>query len=293
MRPELRSEDEGFAGVGGGVRVADDAVRREAGLQHELRLGAEVLRAPQHDVGELADLDGADLVGEAVRDGRVDGQLGHVAQDALVVVALAVAGLGAELGLHLPGHGEGAADGLAGAAHALRVGGGDADDAEVVQHVLGAHRPGADPVAGHGGVAGQVGLQVVDGDDHAVVLGDRVPAEGQGRVGGGADDVRRRPPSSARSARVRRRSPRCGRRGWCGPSSTREGVLDGQALVQPVAVQGDLDVVLLGDAQRGVEGAGVRAHVLVHLEAGRAALGERLDQRRGVGGRTRGRGSRC
>ena len=72
-----------------------------------------------------------------------------------------------------------------------------------------------------------------------------------------------------------------------------QGVLDRQALVEAVGVQGDLHVVLLGDAQRGVEGARVRAHVLVHLEPAGAALGERLDQRRRVARTSRGRGSRC
>ena len=52
----------------------------------------------------------------------------------------------------------------------------------------------------------------------------------------------------------------------------REGVLDRQALVQPVAVQRDLDVVLLGHRSAVSSGAGVRAHVLVHLEPARAAL---------------------
>ena len=54
------------------------------------RLGAEERRLPQHDVGELADLDRADFVRDAVRDGRVDRVLGDVAVDAEVVVARAV-----------------------------------------------------------------------------------------------------------------------------------------------------------------------------------------------------------
>ena len=77
------------------------------------------------------------------------------------------------------------------------------------------------------------------------------------------------------------------------PLEDGEGVLDRQALVQPVGVQGDLDVVLLGDPQRGVQRAGVGAHVLVHLEAAGAALDERLAPA-APGRRTnRGRGSRC
>ena len=59
----------------------------------------------------------------------------------------------------------------------------------------------------------------------------------------------------------------------------RQGVLDRQALVQAVGVQRHLHVVLLGHPQRGVQRPGVRAHVLVHLEAARPALDQRLDQR--------------
>ncbi len=283
MGAELRPEDEGFAAVGGGVGVAGDAVGGEAGLEDQLRLGAEVVWAPEHDVGELAGLDGADLVGEAVGDGRVDGQLGDVAQHPLVVVLGPVALHRAEFGLHLAGQGEGAAHGLAGPAHALGVGGGDADDAQVVQHVLGAHGAGPDPVAGHRGVTGQVGLEVVGGDDHAEVLAQGVPAERQGGIGGGADDVRHARHlqhighvAAAAALDVE---------GVDRPAVEHpEGVLDGQALVEAVGVQGDLDVVLLGHPQRGVQRAGVRSHVLVHLEAAGAALGEGLHQRGLVGG---------
>ena len=47
-------------------------------------------------------------------------------------------------------------------------------------------------------------------------------------------------------------------------------------------MQRDLDVVLLGDAQRGVERASVGPGVLVHLETADAALDERFDQSVGV-----------
>ena len=71
-----------------------------------------------------------------------------------------------------------------------------------------------------------------------------------------------------------------------------QGVVDRQALVEPVGVQGDLDVVLLGDPQRGVERAGVRADVLVHLEPADAGL-EQAPRAAAPGARpSRGRGSR-
>jgi hypothetical protein len=169
--------------------------------------------------------------------------------------------------------------------HALRVGRGDPDGPQVVQHVLGTHGPGPDPVAGHGGVAGEVGPEAVDGDDHPVVLGDRVAAEGERRVGGGTDDVR----DAGRLQHVGHMTAAAALDAEGVDRAAFEhaqGVLDRQALVQPLAVQGDLDVVLLGDPQGGVQGSGVGAHVLVHLEAAGASLGEGLGQRRLAGGRT-------
>lgn len=67
-----------------------------------------------------------------------------------------------------------------------------------------------------------------------------------------------------------------------------EGVLDGEALVEAVAVQGDLDVVFVGDPQGGVQGPGVGPHVLVDLETAGPAFGQRLHQGGGIGGRTPG-----
>ena len=58
----------------------------EAALEDELRLGPEERGPPQDDVGELAGLERPDLVRDPVREGRVDRQLGDVAQRALVVV---------------------------------------------------------------------------------------------------------------------------------------------------------------------------------------------------------------
>jgi hypothetical protein len=64
----------------------------------------------------------------------------------------------------------------------------------------------------------------------------------------------------------------------------RERVGHAAGLVQAVGVQGHLHVVLVGHGQRGVQATRVRAQVLVHLEAARAARGQPFDQRRRVGG---------
>ena len=53
--------------------------RDHAALEHDVRAHAEERRLPQHEVGELADLDRADLAVEPVRHGRADRVLGDVA----------------------------------------------------------------------------------------------------------------------------------------------------------------------------------------------------------------------
>ena len=157
--------------------------------------------------------------------------------------------------------------------------GGDADDAQVVQHTFGTHGAGADAVVHHVVVAVRVVVQPVGGEDHLVVLVERVAAERQRRVGATSRSRWARRPASARWARARRRSPRCGTRGWCGrraragcPPPTRHSL-------RPSVCSATCTSCSSATLQRGVEGAGVGAHVLVHLEAARAAFDQRLDQR--------------
>ena len=52
---------------------------------------------------------------------------------------------------------------------------------------------------------------------------------------------------AARRARARRRSPRCGRRGWCGRPAPRRVSSTDRHSFSPSVCSGDLDVVLLGD----------------------------------------------
>ncbi|CAB4862041.1 unannotated protein [freshwater metagenome] len=62
------------------------------------------------------------------------------------------------------------------------------------------------------------------------------------------------------------------------PVNHRDGVGDGQCLVEAVGVEGDLDVELVGNAQGRVDGAEGGASVLMHLEAARMGH-ERLPNR--------------
>lgn len=84
----------------GGVGVTHVGPADHAALDHHLGLGAEELRFPEHEVGVFAHFHGADEVADALRDGGVDRQLGHIAQDAEVVVAGRIFGEFAAGGLH-------------------------------------------------------------------------------------------------------------------------------------------------------------------------------------------------
>ena len=67
-------------------------------LMTQVRLHAEEGGRPEHEVGELALLDRADVLRDAVGDGGVDGVFGDVALGARIVVARAVAGEGRRAG---------------------------------------------------------------------------------------------------------------------------------------------------------------------------------------------------
>ena len=79
----------GSTGCGVGIEALASPICRpgdHAALEHQVRAHAEERRLPQHQVGELARLDRADLAVEAVRDRRADRVLGDVAAGPQVVV---------------------------------------------------------------------------------------------------------------------------------------------------------------------------------------------------------------
>ena len=223
---------------------------------------------PQHDVGELAHLEAADVVGEPVDDRRVDGELRQVAQDPLVVVAV----LGSR-----PRSTEASPN---------------------VRRQVSPARPmpwASDEVTGmtprswstfsarHRGAARPASAAICS-------VAGQVRASGRGWRG------------SCRGARRRRRAVRAGSGSSTTPSTLVDagelehvrGVpaaaaldvvrVDGAAVedassvsatdrlsLSPSVCSATCDVELLGHAKRGVEGAQVRAGVLVHLEPAHAA----------------------
>ena len=161
---------------------------------------------------------------------------------------------------------------LADPAHRLRVGADHADDAAVVEDVLGADRLGPDAALGEGHVLGDRPRQVMADHQHVEVLVDRVDGERPGRVGARGQDV-----GQAGDLDDVRGVAAAGPLGVVGvdrPALDRgDRVLDEPGLVERVGVDGDLDVVLVGHRQAGVDGGGRGAPVLVELQAAGAGLG--------------------
>ena len=165
-----------------------------------------------------------------------------------------------------PGEGERAPPGLARPAHPLGIGRRHPDHAEVVQPPLGGHGHAADARPRDADVALVAGVHAVAQQDHVEVLGDGVDAVRQRRVGrrrehvvdpGELQHVRGMPAAAPlHVVRVQDASVEHG-----------EGVLDRHRLVEAVGVERDLDVVLVGHAQGGVDRPQGRAGVLVHLQS--------------------------
>ena len=85
VRGELRAIERRLRRGDGGVRIAHVGVGDEAALEDQLRLHAEERGLPQDEVGELARLDRADFVRDAVGDGGIDRVFGDVAQGAEII----------------------------------------------------------------------------------------------------------------------------------------------------------------------------------------------------------------
>ena len=239
MAAEHRAGQDRLRGGDGGVGVAHLRVRDLPALDDELRLDAEERGLPQHEVGELAGLDGADLAVEALGDGRVDRVLGDIAT-CPVVVGAAVAG-------------QGAAPLASSRARSARCAGSTSptrpmawESEEMIEMAPRSCRMssardggGPDPGLGEGEVLGHGRVEVVADHQHVEVFLDGVDGVRPGRVGGAGQDVRLgdhgddvgRVPA-ARTLGVVRVDAAPGDRG--------EGVADESGLVQGVRVDGEL-----------------------------------------------------
>ncbi|MPL94808.1 hypothetical protein SDC9_40966 [bioreactor metagenome] len=263
------------------VRVAHLRRDDHAAHQHHLGLGAEEGRVPQHEVRTLADLDRADMSGDAMGDRRVDRVFRDVAADAEVVVGAGFLGQPPALLLHLVGGLPAADDDLAHTPHRLTVRADDRHRADVVQDILGGDRLLADPAFGEGHILGHLVVEVVAHHQHVEVFLDRVLGVGPRRVGRGRDHIRRRDHAQDVGGMAAARA--LGVEGVDGAAL--EGgkrVLDKAAFVQRVGVDHHLHVHRVGHRQAAVDRRGRGAPVLVQLERARPRLHhllERLGQR--------------
>ena len=253
LRAEHRAVVHRLRGWQGGVWITHDGPVDHPALDHQLRFGPEETRVPQHQVGHFADFDRAQHVADALGEGRVDGDFGHVPQDAEVVVVGAVFGQLAARGFHRVGGLHDPQPVFTDPAHGLGVAGKHRNHAHVLQHVFGCDGFRTNPAFGKRYVGRHVRVEVVTDHDHVEQLGLAVDAIGQGRVGGAwqyvalagdLDDVR-----GVTATRA------FGVEGVNGATFEGiDGVFDVTAFVEAVGVHRDLDVQFIGSAQRVTQG---------------------------------------
>ena len=226
---------------------------------------------------------------DAVGNGGVDGEFGHIAFDAAVVVSLVVAhqavrpkgGQFAALLFHFVRGLPAAHDDLPHAAHGLRIRREHADCAQVVQDVFGSDGFFADAALGKCQILGDGRIQVVAHHQHVHVFVQRVDGVGACGVGGGGQhiglahhfqNVRRMAATRAFGVKgVDGATLECGHR-----------VFHKTRLIQGVGMDGDLGVGGLGHVQTVVDGRWRGAPVFVQLQANRTCVDlfkQRIGQR--------------
>lgn len=154
--------------------------RNDTALDYHLWLGTKILRLPQHKIRKGTNSNLADLVGHAVADSskgegtgqsifgricpshsRVDGVLGDVSFDPVVVVAFNVS---AERSAHIPHLGccpPSSCHHLSYTAHRLRVAADHRDSAGVMEDVLSSNSLSSNPRISKGNVFGDRLVEVV------------------------------------------------------------------------------------------------------------------------------------
>ena len=115
---------------------------------------------------------------------RVDGVFGDVALHAEVVVIPGLLRQRSALYLHAMRHLPGAENHFPDATHGLRIGGGERESAEVVQHVFRGDGFPANARFGKGHVLSNVRVQMVADHQHIEMFIDGVEGVGQRWVGG-------------------------------------------------------------------------------------------------------------
>ena len=113
-------------------------------------------------------------MGATLGNGGIDGDFRHIPKHSEVVVPFRVLGELAALLLHGIGGLYGPKPVFTDSTHGLGVAGKHGDGADILEHVLGRDRLGANPAAGEGDVGWNLGTQVVADHNHVEQFGLRV-----------------------------------------------------------------------------------------------------------------------
>ena len=143
----------------------------------------------KNEIGELSGFDRADLGGNAVRDGRIDGVFGDVAFGAVIIIARGIFGERAALRFHFVRGLPGARDDFADASHGLRIAGEHADHAQVVENIFRGDGFRANAAFGEGDVFGHVRIQMMADHQHVEMLGDGVDGVWTRGIGRGRQNI--------------------------------------------------------------------------------------------------------
>ena len=215
-RADLRRDARRLAEHRRRVAVARGAPGGDPGLQHELGPHRELVRAPEHGVGEAARAAASRRA--AARPCAIAGLIVTFARWRSTRSLSAGPGLARRArASSRSAFWKRAAHDLADPAHALRVGGQHRDHAEVVQDALGGHRRRRAPAAARPRV-GRRGRSRSSTWTAATIARCSASADGAERAPSAwstrrARSARRR--ARAGRARGRRRRPRCGTRAPC------------------------------------------------------------------------------
>ena len=204
-------------------------------------------------------------MGDTVRQRRVNGVFGDVALHAKVVVIASLFRQCAALHLHAVRHLPGAENHFAHAAHRLGIRGGQRECADIVQHIFRSDGFPANARFGKSHILGDIRVEVVADHQHIEMFIDGIDRIGQGRVGGGGQNIRVRTGGN-NIRRVAATGPFRVEGMDGAPADGRQRVFDETGFVQRVAVQRHLNIHLFRHFQRAVDGRRRRAPVFVDLK---------------------------
>ena len=228
----------------GSIGVPHQRHGNRAALQHHIRLHAKEGRRPHHQIGNLANFNAADMIGNALRNRRIDCVFGDIALGARVIIIAFFFWQAATLHLHLMRGLPGADNHLAHSAHRLAVGRHHADGADIMQNIFCRDGFLANAAFGKGHIFRNARIKMMAYHEHIQMLIHRIHGVRHGGVGG-----RRQHTRFTHQAQNIRRMPATGTFGMEGldgaAANGLDGFLDKAAFIQRVGMDGDLNIHLI------------------------------------------------